>query len=198
MDGHKRTLSDEMLEREIEAALDVEPSPEFLPRIRARIGNEVMHEGWFSSASWRWTGAVAVVTAVAITGVWALRDRAPGSREASITNTLPVETTTPSTESARPASALVASSAEVPPRVSAPVVRTVRSTHSAAGVAQLDVVISPDESAALQQLFTAISSRRIESRALPDLTSTLKPLDPIEEIVLEPITISPLAALEGE
>jgi hypothetical protein len=33
---------------------------------------------------------------------------------------------------------------------------------------------------------------------LPDLTSALKPPAPIEEIVLDPITISPLAALEGE
>jgi hypothetical protein len=33
---------------------------------------------------------------------------------------------------------------------------------------------------------------------LPDLQTALKPPDPIEEIMVEPITISPLAALEGE
>ncbi len=55
MDGYKhQELSDETLEREIEAALGVEPSPEFLPRVRARIANERMQDGWFSSASWRW------------------------------------------------------------------------------------------------------------------------------------------------
>ena len=199
MDGHKRTLSDEMLEREIEAALGVEPSPEFLPRVRARIGSERVHDGWLWSASWRWAGAVAVVAAVAIIGVWRLRDSSPASpapQEVRITP--PVETTTPSIEPERQAAALVASGAETPKSVSVPLVRTVRAEPHPEVVAPFEVVIAPEEAAALKQLFTAINNRRIETRALPDLTSALKPPAPIEEIVLDPITISPLAALEGE
>jgi hypothetical protein len=61
-----------------------------------------------------------------------------------------------------------------------------------------DVVISQEESAALKRLFTEIGNHRIETSALPDLQTALKPPTPIEEIVVEPITISPLAALEGE
>jgi hypothetical protein len=197
MDGHQhQALSDEMLEREIEAALGVEPSPEFLPRIRARIANERMHKGWFWSWSWRLAGAAAVVAAVAIVGLWTMRDPAPARREAQITS--PVETTTPSSQPALPAAAPVASSAEAPKPGSAPVVRTASSAARRPVMAQPEILISPDESAALQQLFAAISSRRIETRALPDLASALKPPAPIEEIVLEPITISPLAAVEGE
>jgi hypothetical protein len=65
-------------------------------------------------------------------------------------------------------------------------------------VQPFEVVISQEEAAALRQLFTAIGNRRIETSALPDLQTALKPPDPIEEIMVEPITISPLAALEGE
>ena len=60
------------------------------------------------------------------------------------------------------------------------------------------MMISPDEAAALRALFTAISDRRLETSVLPDLAAALKPPDPIEDIVLEPITIRPLAPLEGE
>jgi len=197
MDGHKHEeLSDALLEREIEAALGVEPSPQLLPRIRARIANERVQGGWVASASWRWVGAVAVVTLVAIIGVWIQGDPAPAPREARVTPQ--VETHAPSTEPARPAPAVVASSVQASKAARAPVVRTARATLRPVVVAQPEVVISADEAAALTQLFAAIGSRRIETAALPDLQSALNPPSPIEEIVLEPITISPLAALEGE
>lgn len=186
MDGHKyEGMSDEVLEREIEAALGVDPSPEFLPCVRARLANERLRAGWFSSASWRWAGAAALATAVAVTGVWMLRDQVPAPREVRITP--PAETTIPFVEPAPPEPASIApASARAPKRVSAPV------------EAQFEVVISQEEAAALKRLFTAIGNHRIETSALPDLQSALKPPTPIEEIVLEPITISPLAALAGE
>ena len=50
MDGHRHldALNDAALEREIESALAVEPSPEFVARIRARVDAEPM-------ATTRWT-----------------------------------------------------------------------------------------------------------------------------------------------
>jgi hypothetical protein len=197
MDGHKHEgLSDEALQREIEAVLGVDPSPEFLPQVRARIARERRHDGWLWSAPWRWAGAAAVVTVVAIVGVWTLRGVSPAPQEAR--NAPPVETTTPSIEPERQAPALVASGADRPKSVRVPVVRAVRVAPRPEAVAPFDVMIAADEAAALKQLFTAISNHRIETRALPDLASAMKPPAPIEEIVLDPITISPLAALEGE
>ena len=72
MDGHEHPgLSDDALEREIEAALRVEASPEFLPRVRARIASEHVDEGgWGWLRSWRWAGGAAATTAAAILGVW--------------------------------------------------------------------------------------------------------------------------------
>ena len=94
MDGYRhQELTDETLEKDIEAALGVDPSPEFLPRIRVRIANERIQEGWFSSVLWRWARVAAVVTAVAVIAVWTLRDPSRVRREAHITDTPPVEST---------------------------------------------------------------------------------------------------------
>lgn len=184
MDGHKREgVSDEALEREIETALGVDPSPEFLPRVRARVAREYVQEGWFSSALWRWAGAAAVVTAVAIIGVLTLRDPAPAPREVRITP--PVETAAPVVEPAR---------LEPDPVASARAPKAVR----VRAVRPFEVVISPDDAAALRQLVAALTARQVEATDIPALGAESAPLPALEEIVVAPINISPLAALEGE
>ena len=199
MDGYRhQELTDETLEKDIEAALGVDASPEFLPRIRARIANERMQEGWSSSVSWRWARVAAVVTAVAVIAVWTLRDPSRARREAHITDTPPVESTPPPVDSALPAPALVASSAESPNPVSAPVARAVRSTRTPAVVARPEVLISLDEAAALRQLIVAVAARQVEATDIPQLAAESAPLPTIEEIVLEPIKLSPLDGLESE
>ena len=199
MDGYRhQELTDETLEKDIEAALGVDPSPEFLPRIRARIANERMQEGWFSSVSWRWAQVAAVVTAVAVIAVWTLRDPSRAPREAHITDTSPVESSTPPVEPALAAPALTASSAESRKPVSVPVVRTVRSTRTPAVVARPEVVISRDEAVALRQLIVAIAARQVQAADIPQLAAESAPLPTIEEIVLEPIELSPLVGLESE
>ena len=198
MDGYRhQELTDETLEKDIEAALGVDPSPEFLPRIRARIANERMQEGWFSSESWRWARVAAVVTAVAVIAVWTLRDPSRAPREAH-TDTPPVESTTLRVDSALPAPALTASSAESPKPVSAPVARAVRSTRTPAVVARPEVVISRDEAVALRQLIVAIAARQVQATDIPQLGAESAPLPQMEEIVLEPIKLSPLDGLESE
>ena len=57
MDSHKHEeLRDELLEREIEAALDVDPSPEFLARVRTRISDERVQR-WPWPGPWAWASA---------------------------------------------------------------------------------------------------------------------------------------------
>ena len=198
MDGYRhQELIDETLEKDIEAVLGVDPSPEFLPRIRARIANERMREGWFSSVSWRWAQVAAAVTAVAVIAVWTLRDPSRAPRDAHITDTPPVEST-PLVEPARAAPALTASSAESPKPVSAPAVRTVRSTRTPVAVARLEVVISRDEAVALRQLIVAIAARQVQATDIPQFGAESAPLPQMEEIVLEPIKRSPLDGLESE
>jgi hypothetical protein len=59
-------------------------------------------------------------------------------------------------------------------------------------------MISPDEAAALRQLVTAISAQQVKAVDIPTLGAESAPLPPLEEIVLEPIKLSPMAGLEGE
>jgi hypothetical protein len=76
MDGHQREpLSDETLEREIEAALAVDPSPEFLARVRARVAEEERPVGWL--LRWHWVAGTVVTAVVAVFVVYAWREPAP-------------------------------------------------------------------------------------------------------------------------
>jgi hypothetical protein len=44
----------------------------------------------------------------------------------------------------------------------------------------------------------AIAARQVDETDIPELGGESAPLPPIEEIVLEPINLSPMAGLEGE
>jgi hypothetical protein len=58
-------------------------------------------------------------------------------------------------------------------------------------------VVSSDEVVALRHLIGAIAARQIKAVDIPELGVESAPLPAIEEIVLEPITLSPMdAALE--
>lgn len=81
-------LSDTALDRELQAALDVDPSPEFLARVRRRIEREP------ASAPWWRRPDLAVVTAALLVaaGVWSVPRRdvtAVPSETAPITKAAP-------------------------------------------------------------------------------------------------------------
>ena len=83
MDGRRfRPLSDEALDRELEAALQVEPSPEYVARIRTRLASEPASSPWFD---WWWVAGAAAAAAVlvlAFVAPWRGGDVAPPPREA--------------------------------------------------------------------------------------------------------------------
>ena len=189
MDGHKHgALSDEVLEREIEAALGVDPSPEFLPRVRARIASERVYEGWMWSWPWRWAGVATTVVAITVVAVWTLREPAPAPRETQVLDMAPGNAA-----AASPGPAPTESPAPIPVRA----VRNVRA-QGPATIAPLHVVVSADEAVGLRQLVAAIATSQIKAVDIPTLGVESTPLPPLEEIVLEPIKLSPLAGLEGE
>ena len=204
MDGHgRRSLSDDTLEREIAAALRVDPSPEFLPRTRARIASEQMHNGWMWSPYWRWGGAVLAMAAVAIVGVSILSkptaDRSEAGSRASSEAPRREPGDPPVERTLQPARAGgdPAERSPAPARAGAESVE--RGVALALGRAvEPEVFISQDEASALRQLFAAMSSGRLETSALPDLASASIGPAEIEEIVVAPITIRPLAPPEGE
>jgi hypothetical protein len=179
-------LSDGMLEKEVEAVLGVDPSPEFLPQVRARIATERAHDQWLPS--WQWTAVGVAVAAVTILALWVARDPGATQREDQLVS---------APHASRVENRAANRESRVPGPVAVPSVRKVRAPRPPAVTAP-EVLISQDEAAALRQLFAAINDRRFETSVLPELASSLKPPDPIADIVLEPITISPLASLESE
>jgi hypothetical protein len=207
MDSHEREeLSDEFLAQEIEAAFDVEPSPEFRARIRTRIASERIDESWTWLSGWRWAGAAMAAAAVVMLGLWiardpalappdepsvvALHDAEPAQGNPGIEVSGNRETQIPKPESASGSIAL----SNVPKAVV-----QARAVHVPdPPVAQAELLISQDEAAALRRLFTAISNGRFDTAALPDLDAALQPPSEIAEIVLEPIRLSPLVSLESE
>src|SRR5262245_45368880 len=180
MDGHRHeALSDEVLEKEIEAALGVDPSPEFLPRLRARIASGRVNESWVRPGLWRWAAAGMAVAAVAIVGLSVSDNSVPAPGEAQMAST-------PRVETSNPATGVAASSPESAAPTVVPAVREApRRTHS--GQARAEVLISPNEAVALRQLVVALAARNVEASDIPTLGGESAPLAPIEEIVLEPI-----------
>ena len=71
MDDHRHAdalndtaLGDAAIEREIESALAVDPSPEFVVRIRARVAGEAMPTMQWHS--WRWVSVTTAIGVIAI------------------------------------------------------------------------------------------------------------------------------------
>ena len=70
MDGHRPTdaLTDSTLEREVESLLAVEPSPNYLARVRARVAEEPAPVGW--RFRWEFAAAAATVVILATAVIW--------------------------------------------------------------------------------------------------------------------------------
>jgi hypothetical protein len=191
MDGHvDEALTDRRLDREIEALLVVEPSPQFTARARERVARVQMQAPWHGSVLR--VGAAAAATAVVVIGMW--RMPTPGPRVSE----------RPPSAASRPDEAVTPSVAAHPRDEAAPPVplsatpRPVRVETQPAEGPHAEIVISREDAAALQRLVDVLAARQLEPGVLPQLDSVSAPLAPIEEIVLEPITLSPIAGLDSE
>jgi len=196
MDGHKRVdeVSDPSLDREIESLLAVEPSPEFLARVRARVAEEPAPGRW---RTWMLVVPGAAVVAFALLIVWPSREQAPDHHAPAL----------PASQQA----AEVAQQAS-PPAASSEASRVrSRSTPGTAlppaaardraiDIDLPDVVIAENEVRTFAALVATIRQRRFDVAvpAAPDLDAPLemKELRPAEPIEIEPIV--KLAALQAE
>ena len=196
--GPQQPLSDSQLDRELESALGVEPSPEFLARVRTRVGGEPEISQWRQAL---WGRGVQPSVAMALVGVllavivpWLMRNE-----ERSIERM-----------AARPADVAVARPAEeIPPVNLGPTaVRVVRHSVPAAIVSEVPLrlsqpLFSEDERRALVQLVTAFEEGRLPpvisetataTAAAPDVRTALN----IEPLVIDPLPLLALVPKEGE
>ena len=184
--------SEELLTRRIENAFAVEPSPEFVARVRTRIEREPAPSAWFV---WWWpaaAGVVAATVALAVSVTSIDRDTSAPVSGAPVVASI-----------SKPAPAATAA----PPRP----IRDVRTAPSAMRAVQVrSSARIVDERAALRLLISNIREGRIDAAELKDLDAPK--FEPVREIRIEPIDIEPvpqivllnteplprLAALEGE
>ena len=196
MDGTQHSMTDSDLDRELESALGVEPSPEFLARVRTRIACEPEASPWrlafvvsgVSRTRRNWV--VDPLWAVAMAGI-VLAVVIPGWMRKEIPT--------------RPGSAVVASrdaDRELLPDIQKPVpsalgvrpVRTVRRPEATETPLRLSAVLfSQDERRALQRLVMAV-----EEGLVPPLPETVHANDQSGDVRLpriEPLLIEPLPQL---
>ena len=188
MDGRKDALNDTALEREIETLLAVEPSRDFVARVRSRVAGESMSVGW----GWRWpiaavatTVAVAVVGAVLGTVLWP-----PAQQPAP-----PVRQMTASLENSVPPPGPDLEPHIVPPQAVSVVV-----PRRAVDIALPAVMIAENESRAFAILVKTAPKTRFDfAPATPPMTPVeVDEIPKMQPVALKPIEIEPLVKVELE
>jgi hypothetical protein len=192
-------MSDLQLDRELEQALAVDHSPEFLARVRTRIEAEQVRAGW----GFRWViaaGAAAAAVVVAFVAVAPPATVPPSSPSA------------PSRSVAAPAAARTAAGPRVPQDSTSPGTRVtpspvreavqaaVGSQPGAADVRPLpEVLISEDEVRVYRMLLGMVEQQ--PEAAQPARVRKESELVELPDVALMPLRIEalpPLARLEGE
>lgn len=191
MDGHRGID----LDREIESLFTVEPSPEFVARVRARVAEEPEPGGWRAPWMFAVAGTVTVAIVVALIA-WPSSDMTPS-------NTVPAEPPQ------------IAGSAQATPSSPVPVMPSARRPQAATRTVAIaverdrsididlpNVVIAENEVRTFASLVASIRQSRFDVAvpAAPDLDGPIeiKELPPIEPIEIEPIVKLATLQAEGE
>jgi hypothetical protein len=161
------SMTDARLNREIDALMNVQPSPEFLARVRTRIDSEPVRSTWFGARLLACAAVAACLVATIVTWAnWPQRRQATGA-------SLP------------PATPTVASAPIEPQSKPSEIVMSPSRSGS------VGVLVSPAEAAGLRYLVSALRDGRLNPDMLPDTSEELGPPTPL---VIEPITVEPLVA----
>lgn len=179
--GHD-PLTDAALDGEIRRALAVDPSPEFLARVRTRIAEEPAPRGRGLS----WVVVAPAVFALALLTIVALWQRPPAQSPL----TAPALLTARPLGSTAPVSPPAVASSSAVAQAFRPAIAGLK--PRATGVKdEPEVLIAADEVRALQQLIFNVQEGRI---ALPPALAT----SPVDEIVIDPIAVAPIPPMTGE
>jgi len=209
-------ITDEVLDRDIARALAVDPSPEFVARVRARVDEEAAASVW--RFSWRMLCfAGAPILAAAILAAYVVRSRAVDAPVVgSVLAARPIEGTasvpyvTPESLYAEPPESPYVESAfrrtmAGPAKAGRHVPSLAEARRQVPGRAEtggrvLDQapLLDAREMRALRSLIAGVRSNRV------DLTPLLQPagpapmeLPPVDDLVIAPIAIEPLAPQGG-
>jgi len=192
MDGHRDALKDDPLARDIESALRVEPSPQFVARVRARVAREPL--GATGVMSWRlWLGGAAVVA-----GALALVVSLGGPRDMRVSDSTPSTATSPPVLEASRGPSIATEPVLPQPLVAAPVQRVTRRAVARIGpeetrtndVGLPQVLIADDEKRGFELLVTELRDTKraaAVAEATRGLTTPGPPWLEIAPVIIEPL-----------
>lgn len=197
MDGERYSdpVNDASVDGEIESLLAVEPSPEFVARVRAHVAQEPEPRGWRAP----WMVAVPVVAAVVIVAMIAWP-----SRESSPSSGAPVQPPRVA-EAVPPVETLPAASEPQRVRRDQPAARAIAVVAAPDRGIDIDlpeVVIADDEVKTFAALVASIRQSRFDvavpAAPNPDPPLEIKELPPVEPLEIEPIVKLAARQSEGE
>ena len=194
--GPKQPLSDSQLDRELESALGVEPSPEFLARVRTRVAAEPRGELW-RLAIRRWSfeplaGVAVIGIVLAVVVPWLMRD---GEAEKTAPIVAAVTGTPVEADGSAPAfreGGQVGVTTTVPTRSVSRIQKRRRGMP--------EVLISQDDRRAFDALLIAVAENRLPVRPTPveeaGSALALAPLQ-IQQLRIEPLQLTGLEGANG-
>src|SRR5687768_1102251 len=171
-------LNDPALEREIESLLAVDPPPEFLARVRARLTSEPAPSSWGWSLGFGVAGAAAAVVLIAVLiAPWMRSTPTDIPRQATVTEDVTLEPLPPQPAAGvrlTPDSGRVAGGVRRVRQADAPRQAVQRVISGASPFAE--VLISQNERRAFAMLLTTIEEGRLPPvPAAADQTASLEP-----------------------
>jgi len=177
----------DVLDRDIEQALAVDPSPEFLARVRQRIANEPAPSQWRLS---RFTWGFAVAGAMTVVVMAVMVSRTAPSKPTPIGKpVLAARTLSGAGTLSAGAGAELA-----PPTAGAQAFRPAKKEMAQAlrpAVAEPEILLDPREGAALRALLTGVREGRIDADTLRRARAAA-PSAELRDLVVEPIVIADL------
>jgi hypothetical protein len=203
MDGSgPRSLTDSQLDRELDAALGIEPSPEFLARVRTRVGAEPGPSTWrparvvsaFRRMSCEPLWGLAIVgIAMAIIAPQLMRenDVVPQPETASRIARVDPPSSSPVVEPAGPATRQATTVRLLQQRVAvAPAVASMRTLPLQLG----PVLVSEDERRAFEFFVAAVNQGHVPEKAIERVPSEAVEMP---ALAIEPLVVSPMALARG-
>lgn len=197
-----RAMTGAPIDREIQAALAVDPSPEFLARVRTRIAAEPP-----GLTTWvPWTLVAAAVMAAIVAGVVVMsrpQEKTGGTATAQgdirLTPEVPIEQPR-GIERSRASAESTHRPVESPDAQRRSSTRRLRSAPARSETrlvgtmpAEPDILVDPREARAMRLLISATRDGSLDlSAALRAATPTVMALPPIATIVIAPLSIDPL------
>ncbi len=196
-DRRDEALTDSALDREIERALAVGPSPDFVARVRTSIAIEPSRPVWH--LSWAFAGAAVAAIVFALVVAWPERTVAPAPMMVQVAPPAPVA---PQPSAVSDPSTVRSPEAVALQRANKAVARQQGASRSTTAFAfqtrEPKILIDAREAAALQRLIKGVRDGRLDlSPVLNATTPTAMELPPITDLIIAPLSIEPLAPVEG-